>query len=139
MRTSIFRTGLRPPGPGVTRCPAPAMGAMTGRAVGPSSSAQIVTASWRTRTLSSARATLLTSSASPAAGTPSSSRAVRSVLISLLTRLVTLSTITKSQFQAFCPSGERCPLQGSTVPWAFMQEEIETILGEHPDKGKEKK
>ena len=32
-------------------------------------------------------------------------------------------------FQAFCPSGERCPLQGSTVPWAFMQEEIETIIG----------
>ncbi|GAV07343.1 hypothetical protein RvY_17184 [Ramazzottius varieornatus] len=29
----------------------------------------------------------------------------------------------------YCPSGERCPLQGSTVPWAFMQGEIATILG----------
>jgi len=48
-------------------------------------------------------------------------------------------SIIKQGSEAFCPSGERCPLQGSTVPWAFMQEEIETILGEHPDKGKEKK
>lgn len=28
----------------------------------------------------------------------------------------------------FCPSGSKCPLLGSTVPWAFMQEEIRTIL-----------
>ena len=42
-------------------------------------------------------------------------------------------------FQAFCPSGERCPLQGSTVPWAFMQEEIETILGEKSDPAQDKK
>jgi len=39
-------------------------------------------------------------------------------------------SIIKQGNEAFCPSGERCPLQGSTVPWAFMQEEIETILGE---------
>jgi len=38
-------------------------------------------------------------------------------------------SIIKQGSEAFCPSGERCPLQGSTVPWAFMQEEIETIIG----------
>ena len=42
----------------------------------------------------------------------------------------------KVDFQAFCPSGERCPLQKSTVPWAFMQEEIETILGEKSEQDK---
>ena len=31
--------------------------------------------------------------------------------------------------EVFCPSGERCPLQGSTLPWAFMPEEIKTIEG----------
>ena len=30
----------------------------------------------------------------------------------------------------FCPSGSRCPLVGSAVPWAFMQGEINTIVGE---------
>ena len=31
--------------------------------------------------------------------------------------------------EVFCPSGERCPLQGSNLPWVFMQKEIATILG----------
>eukprot|EP00092_Neocalanus_flemingeri_P007709 GFUD01008325.1.p1 GENE.GFUD01008325.1~~GFUD01008325.1.p1 ORF type:complete len:318 (-),score=72.04 GFUD01008325.1:662-1615(-) len=45
-------------------------------------------------------------------------------------------SIIKQGNEAFCPSGDKCPLQGSIVPWAFMQEEIETILGEksEPDK-----
>ena len=30
--------------------------------------------------------------------------------------------------EVYCPSGERCPLVGSGVPWAFMQGEIATIL-----------
>merc|ERR1719499_2906802 len=47
-------------------------------------------------------------------------------------------SIIKQGNEAFCPSGERCPLQGSTVPWAFMQEEIETIIGEKPEKAADK-
>jgi len=35
--------------------------------------------------------------------------------------------------KAFCPSGDKCPFQGSIVPWRFMQKEIETILGKKPE------
>jgi len=48
-------------------------------------------------------------------------------------------SIIKQGNEAFCPSGDKCPLQGSIVPWAFMQEEIETILGEKPDATQDKK
>ena len=57
----------------------------------------------------------------------------------VLLRLFTSKQTLTSLFQAYCPSGDKCPLQGSNVPWAFMQEEIETILGEHGPKDGDKK
>merc|ERR1719436_2144034 len=41
------------------------------------------------------------------------------------------SIIKQGSKEAYCPSGDKCPLQGSQMPWAFMKEEIDTILGEH--------
>ncbi|CAD5223465.1 unnamed protein product [Bursaphelenchus okinawaensis] len=32
--------------------------------------------------------------------------------------------------EIYCPSGERCPLQASKLPWTFMANEINTILGD---------
>ena len=31
--------------------------------------------------------------------------------------------------EVYCPSGEKCLLAGSNIPWAFMQNEIAAILG----------
>ena len=42
-------------------------------------------------------------------------------------------SIIKQGNETFCPSGEKCPLRDSiVVPWAFMEEEIETIFSEKP-------
>lgn len=30
----------------------------------------------------------------------------------------------------YCPSGEKCPSLGSNLPWAFVQGEIQAILGD---------
>lgn len=32
--------------------------------------------------------------------------------------------------EVYCPSGQKCLLTGSNIPWAFMQNEIAAILGE---------
>ncbi|TKR87146.1 hypothetical protein L596_011598 [Steinernema carpocapsae] len=37
------------------------------------------------------------------------------------------------KLETFCPSGQKCPLAGSNVPWAFMQNEIQQILGNDRD------
>jgi len=42
-------------------------------------------------------------------------------------------SIIKQGNEAFCPSGDKCPLAGSTGPWSFMQEEITTILDMNPN------
>ena len=33
----------------------------------------------------------------------------------------------------YCPSGDKCPLVGAAMPWAFMQGEIAQILGDEYD------
>ncbi|XP_075158662.1 protein interacting with Ttk69 and Sin3A isoform X3 [Haematobia irritans] len=40
--------------------------------------------------------------------------------------------------EVYCPSGDRCPLANSTIPWAFMQGEITTILGDEVKVKKER-
>ncbi|KAM6958929.1 interferon regulatory factor 2-binding protein 1 [Aplochiton taeniatus] len=46
------------------------------------------------------------------------------------TRAYIQSQVQRGAGEVYCPSGERCPLDGSSSspPWAFMHEEISTIL-----------
>ncbi|KAK0411785.1 hypothetical protein QR680_005844 [Steinernema hermaphroditum] len=37
------------------------------------------------------------------------------------------------KLETFCPSGQKCPLAGSNMPWSFMQNEIQQILGNDRD------
>lgn len=60
-------------------------------------------------------------------------------LAALLTYLsLFLSVLQGLGNEVYCPSGERCPLANSTIPWAFMQGEITTILGEEVKVKKER-
>lgn len=43
-------------------------------------------------------------------------------------RVIQKGLTTGGNNEVYCPSGEKCPLQDSQVPWAFMANEISTIL-----------
>lgn len=40
-----------------------------------------------------------------------------------------IKTQSEASSDVYCPSGMRCLVQGSSTPWAFMEQEITTILG----------